>query len=148
MSLWDRAVAAYGQPDAEDACLALQDRYGQCVPFLLWAIWANPDAAALREGLALARRWHEGVIAPLRTARRTLKGPAFDHNDLREEIKAAELKAERGLLEALAKVARRRKGEAMAALSAASAAWGTGAGAPKQALQRLADAVSASLAAK
>lgn len=148
MSLWDWAVEAYGRPGTEDACLALQDRYGQCAPLLLWALWANPGEDALKDGLAVAKRWHHGVIAPLRAARRTLKEPAFSHEDLREEIKAAELKAEKGLLEALAKVSRRRKGEALDALMAASAAWGVGAGAPKQALQQLADAVSASLPAK
>ncbi|HEX6866394.1 MAG TPA: TIGR02444 family protein [Caulobacteraceae bacterium] len=147
MSLWDWAVEAYGRPDAEAACLALQDRYGQCVPFLLWAVWANPDEAALNAGMRVARGWHGGVIAPLRSARRAMKEPPFDDEALREEIKACELKAERGLLEALAPVTRRRKGEAMASLMAASALWGAGAGAPKQALQRLADAVSDSLPA-
>jgi uncharacterized protein (TIGR02444 family) len=148
VSLWDWAVEAYALPGAEDACLALQDRYGQCAPFLLWAIWANPSEDALKDGLAVAKRFHHGVIAPLRAARRTLKEPAFNLEALREEIKAAELKAEKGLLDALAKTSRRRKGEALDALMAASAAWGVGAGAPRQALQQLADAVSGSLPAK
>ncbi len=148
MSLWDWAVEAYGRPDAEEACLALQDRHGQCAPFLLWAVWANPDEAALNEGMKLAKRWHGAVISPLRVARRAMKEPPFAHEALREEIKAAELKAERALLEALEPVAPRKDGEALAALMAASALWGVGAAAPKQALQRLADAVSGSLPAR
>jgi len=148
LSLWDWAVEAYGRPGAEAACLALQDRYGQCVPFLLWAIWANPGEAALNEGLGVARGWHRAVIAPLRGARRTLKEPPFAQDELREEIKAAELKAERAMLEALEPVAGRKDGDALAALMAASALWGAGAGAPKQALQQLAEAVSASLPAR
>lgn len=138
MSLWDWAVETYGRPGVAEACLALQDSYGQNVSFLLWAIWANPDEAALARGVQVARDWDQAVLAPLRSVRRALK----TDEALREDIKAAELKAERRLLETLAPLAKAAPGEALAALSAASTAWGSGAAAPRPALQRLAAAVS------
>ena len=127
MKLWDWAVTAYDGPGVADACLALQDSYGQNVPFLLWAAWSHPDEATLKQGRQIARDWDRAVTGPLRSVRRELKG-STSHEELREDIKAAELKAERALLEAL---------------TAASTAWGAGAAAPTAALRRLAAAVSA-----
>ena len=127
MKLWDWAVGAYDRSDVADACLKLQDSYGQNVPFLLWAAWAHPDEATLKRGRQIAKDWDRAVTGPLRAVRRELKGSA-PHEELRADIKAAELKAERALLEAL---------------TAASTAWGAGAAAPGAALRRLAAAVSA-----
>ena len=142
MKLWDWAVTAYDGPGVADACLALQDSYGQNVPFLLWAAWSHPDEATLKQGRQIARDWDRAVTGPLRSVRRELKG-STSHEELREDIRAAELKAERALLEALEPLAKRRKGDVFEALIAASAAWGAGAAAPQAALRRLAAALSA-----
>ena len=82
------------------------------------------------------------MLSPLRMARRALKTPQFASDDAREDVKAAELKAERTLLERLEPLAPRAAGDPMQTLTAASTAWGAGAPAPGKALQRLADAVS------
>jgi uncharacterized protein (TIGR02444 family) len=141
LSLWDWAVSTYERPGVADACLALQDRYGQNVSFLLWAIWASPEEAALKQGAKLARDWDQAVLSPLRGVRRALKTPPFKDDSLRETVKAAELDAERLLLLALSKLAAPVDGDALEALTAASTAWGAGAAAPRAPLQRLAAAV-------
>jgi uncharacterized protein (TIGR02444 family) len=147
MPLWDWTLTAYGQPGVPEACLALQDAHGQNTSFLLWAVWAEgPDAAALAEGAKVAKAWDITVLTPIRDIRRALK-PAFIGVDddaregLREDVKAAELRAERVLMESLEAVARAESGghPALEALKAASAAWG--APAPDDALALLAAAL-------
>ena len=109
MSLWDFAVAAYRRPGVEQDCLALQDEHGQCVPLLLWRLWAldrRIGASELARAVELARRWETSVVAPLRSVRRGLREPfagvAEDARlGLREKLKADELAAERILLESL-----------------------------------------------
>ena len=132
MSLWDWTLKAYGQAGVPEATLALQDSHGQNTSFLLWAVWAEgPDATALAEGAKVARAWDQTVLTPTRDIRRALK-PAFpgvdDHarEGLREDIKAAELRAERVLMESLESLAGSESGghPALEALKAASAAWG------------------------
>ncbi len=108
---WDWAVEAYGRGGVAEACLALQDDHGQCVPLLLWAAWRGMTGARIGDdagtrAVALSRAWSEGVIAPLRAARRRLKTPLSegDENDrlpLREHIKAIELEAEQALMRQL-----------------------------------------------
>jgi uncharacterized protein (TIGR02444 family) len=130
--LWEWAEAAYARPGAAQACLKLQDEHGQNVCLLLWAVWAGGlDAAQLAAGVRLARRWETDVVAPLRRVRRALKDEAAGiareaRLRLRAEIQAAELEAERALLEGLQALGSRAVGgaEALVALNAASAAWG------------------------
>lgn len=141
MSLWDWAVSAYDRPPAAAACLALQDNHGQNVSLLLWALWARPDDATAKRGAQAAKEWDRTVLAPLRGVRRALKGSEAGET-LREDVKAAELKAERLLLEALEPLTSPSEREPIEALVSASTAWGAGASAPRQALLRLADAVS------
>ncbi len=115
MRLWEWAVRAYAKPGVEAACLELQDGWDQNAPYLLWAAWAASegkklDAEALEDGCDLARAWDEAAIAQLRTLRRTLKKPIPDLEDdgreaVRAHVKAAELEAERRLLEQLETVA-------------------------------------------
>lgn len=144
MSIWSWTLEAYARPDVPDACLALQDAHGQNTPFLLWAIWAEgPPAEVLAKGEALAKAWEAEVLSPIRTVRRRLKADfapvdAGARLALREDIKAAELHAERLLMETLADLVGQHKGgvPALAALEAASAAWGRTA--PLDALARLA----------
>lgn len=147
MAVWEWALEAYGRDGVAEACLALQDAHGQNVPFLLWAVWAEAaDPGLLRQAAEVARAWDAVAVAPLRAVRRDLKTrrPPVDdgaREALREDVKAAELRAERCLLETLAAQTGARRGGAPAldALRAASHAWGSPA--PDAALAALARAL-------
>lgn len=131
MGLWNWAVDTYGRAGVAQAALTLQDEHGQNVPLLLWAAFARTtDPQALAAAAALARTWEATAILPLRGVRRALKAPQPPTPDatreaLRAQVKAAELAAERCLLEALEAIDPGRAplvplGEAMAA---AGRAW-------------------------
>ncbi|WP_374573938.1 TIGR02444 family protein [Phenylobacterium sp.] len=147
MSIWEWALEVYARPGAPEACLALQDEHGQNTSLLLWAVWAETtDSDLLARAATAARAWDETALKPLRAVRRALKAPAPPIEDaaregLREDVKAAELRAERVLLETLQAMSPHRKGgaPALAALEAATAAWGRPA--PAQALAALAEAL-------
>jgi uncharacterized protein (TIGR02444 family) len=132
MSLWDWTLKAYAQPGVPEACLRLQDVLGQNTDLLLWAVWAETaDQDLLARAAELARAWEATALVPLREVRRALKAPFPRVEDgaregLREDVKAAELRAERVLMEALETMSRHSRGGAHAldALKAASAAWG------------------------
>lgn len=108
---WDWAVEAYGRDGVADACLALQDDHGQCVPLLLWAAWRGTTAARIsddvgRRAVAMSRAWSDGVITPLRSVRRRLKTALSEGDEtvrlpLRDQVKAIELEAERALMRQL-----------------------------------------------
>ncbi|MDB5463386.1 MAG: hypothetical protein JWP23_1775 [Phenylobacterium sp.] len=146
MALWDWTLEAYAQAGVPEACLALQDEYGQNTSLLLWAVWAEAaDPALLARAADVARRWEALPLSPLRSVRRALK-PAFDgvadadREGLRDDVKAAELRAERVLMEALEAMSGAQGGaHALAALEAASKAWGRPA--PADALAVLAAAL-------
>jgi uncharacterized protein (TIGR02444 family) len=147
MSIWDWTLRAYGQNGVPEACLTLQDDYAQNTSFLLWAVWAEAeDPAMLARAAVWAKDWDEKVLTPIRDSRRALK-PAFPpvgdgaREGLRDDIKAAELRAERVLMETLAEMAGAASGDAHAldALRAAAAAWGRPV--PDAALARLAQAL-------
>lgn len=154
VTLWDWARSVYARPGVEALCLALQDRHGQCVAYLIWAAWAARTgravgAARVAEAASLARGWDVQVIAPLRGIRRALKQPVAGVEPqgqaaLRTRIKAEELAAEQLLLEALEALTPASAGAAaldpVVALSAASAAWG--APAPDDLLEALSSAFS------
>ncbi|MBR7618410.1 TIGR02444 family protein [Phenylobacterium sp. 20VBR1] len=148
MSLWDWTLEAYGQAGVPQATLALQDAHGQNTSFLLWAVWAEgPGPEALSQAVAAAKSWDAAVLVPIRDVRRTLKAamPPVDdgaREGLREDVKAAELRAERVLMETLEGIAGASSGGhgALAALQAASAAWGRPA--PDDALAVLARALT------
>ena len=109
--LWTWAVAAYEAPGVAEACLSLQDHNEQNVPLLLWAAWVavtgrRPDEETIEAACDTARAWQTTTIAPLRAVRRTLKTPVPDLETdarlaVREQVKAAELAAERHLLNGL-----------------------------------------------
>ncbi len=147
MGLWDETLEAYGRPGVPEACLVLQDTFGQNTSLLLWAVWAETaDPAILARAADVARRWEAMTLAPIRAVRRALK-PAFPgvadaaRQDLREDVKAVELRAERVLMETLETLTPGGGGaHALAALEAASAAWGKPA--PADALAALAAALS------
>jgi uncharacterized protein (TIGR02444 family) len=146
MGLWDWTLKAYGQAGVPEAALVLQDAYGQNTSLLLWAVWAETaDPDLLSRAADIARRWEVLAPGPIRAVRRALK-PAFPGIDdarreaLREDVKAAELRAERVLMESLEAMTGDRGGaQALAALEAASAAWGEPA--PSDALATLAAAL-------
>ena len=109
--LWTWACAAYAAPGVADACLSLQDYPEQNAPLLLWAAWTaatgrRPDEETIEAACDTARAWQTTTIAPLRAVRRTLKTPVPDLETdarlaVREQVKAAELAAERHLLNGL-----------------------------------------------
>ncbi|HWU48548.1 MAG TPA: TIGR02444 family protein [Asticcacaulis sp.] len=144
--LWDWALRAYAGEGVAEACLALQDDHGQCVPLLLWAAWRG-DASQAEAAAQIARDW-QAVIVPLRDARRRLKtevsaGDEADRLALRTQVKAAELQAEKVLLARLATLS---DGKSMLnqdvaiSLRATAAAWGGPI--PEDALARLAQALT------
>jgi len=151
MSLWEWALETYAHPGVADACLDLQDRHGQNVPFLLWAVWAQTsDPATLRAAADAARSWESAAVAPLRAARRNLVFPAPPMDDdrreaLRETIREAEFAAERLLMETLEArtSARRAPVSTLESLRGAALAWGRTA--PDDALHVLADAIDVGL---
>jgi uncharacterized protein (TIGR02444 family) len=146
MSLWEWTLQAYAQPGAPEACLRLQDEFGQNTSLLLWAVWAEAsDAGLLARGAEVARAWEATALVPLREVRRALKAPFPPVDDaaregLREQVKAAELRAERVLMETLEAMTPGQGGaHALAALEAAAAAWGRPA--PERELAALAAAL-------
>ncbi len=153
MTFWTWALEAYARPGAAEACLDLQDRFGQSAPYLLWAAWAVHegrvlDAQTLKAGAELSDRWQAAAVAPLRAARRAMKPsvegvPEAAREDLRAEVKALELKAEQLLIETLEALTPAPGGAVLSmlpALAAASAAWPSAAS--RAALERLAQTLS------
>lgn len=153
MRFWTWALEAYARPGAADACLDLQDRFGQCIPYLLWAAWAaregrTLEAPVLRAGAELSQRWEAAAVGPLRAARRAMKPSVAGiaeaaRETLRAEAKALELKAERLLIETLEALTPEAGGAPSPlgpALSSAARAWA--AEASPEALERLAQTLS------
>jgi uncharacterized protein (TIGR02444 family) len=130
-AIWEWVLEAYGRPGVPDACLKLQDDHGQNTNLLLWAVWAEAkDPELLGRAAEVARAWEAAAVLPLREARRALKAKLppvsdSDREGLREDVKAAELRAERVLLETLARLSGEARGgaQALEALKAASSAW-------------------------
>ena len=147
-TLWDWVLEGYARPGVPETCLALQDDYGQNTSLLLWAARSRlADAAALAEAARTARAWDETTLVPLRAVRRNLKAPSPPVEDqaregLREDVKAAELRAERVLIETLERIGANgpRHSSALEAVTAAVQAWGRPA--PVETLAALTDAVA------
>jgi uncharacterized protein (TIGR02444 family) len=109
--LWDFALAFYGRPGVEAACLLLQDEAGVDVCELLWHCWLYRHGLILAEEpseLASIRHWQREVTLPLRGLRRQLKAEAArnaDTAEVRRRIQQAELAAERETLARLQRLA-------------------------------------------
>lgn len=102
---WVFALALYGMPEAGSNFLVLQDLCAVDVTFLIFALYlrqrrgttpGRPLLQALKEAVA---DWRTRVVAPIRRVRHDLKGmeERGDHplvGNLRQTIKAAELRAE------------------------------------------------------
>ncbi len=146
MSLWNWVVTAYDRPGVAAACLRLQDDFGQNISLLLWAWRTTPDPALLARAVAATRAWDETALKPLRAVRRALKTPLAPVADaareaLREDVKAAELQAERILVETLERLGGAPAGgsRSLDPLKAVAQAWGRPA--PDAALASLAAAL-------
>lgn len=107
-TLWDYAVTLYGQPGVREACLDLQDRCDLDVDLLLFAVWsaaAGPgqlNVQAFNECIELTAAWREGVLKPLRGARRASASmPGALAGAIPEQLQATELNAERVELDML-----------------------------------------------
>jgi uncharacterized protein (TIGR02444 family) len=110
---WSFALSLYGRPGIADACLLLQERLGADVCLLLFALFLAREHGAVLEASDLESldcaiaNWRREVIYPLRSVRRRMRsgpqpapGPATE--PLRQQIKAAEIRAEQIELAALA----------------------------------------------
>ena len=146
MAIWDWVLQAYSRPGVPAATLALQDAYGQNTSYLLWAVHtASEEPELLARAAEVARRWDCKALVPLREVRRALKPamPPFSdaaRENLRDTVKGLELAAERLLMETLSTMSPQRGAAGtLAALEAASCAWGNPA--PASALADLAAAL-------
>jgi uncharacterized protein (TIGR02444 family) len=102
---WNFSIAVYRSSEVQDECLRLQDEFRLDVNLiLLCAFLGAVHGVALSAGdIASARQeigqWHEDIVRPLRSARRALKtidvADAEAAMELRTQVKAAELEAER-----------------------------------------------------
>ena len=103
--LWDFAQRFYARPGAEKACLSLQAN-GADVCLLLTALWLEQRKAGCDESRCaalqgIARPWQHEVVKPLRQLRMNWRNAAqLDGQlaNLRDQVKALELQAERSLL--------------------------------------------------
>jgi uncharacterized protein (TIGR02444 family) len=100
---WDFTLAIYQKAGVSPACIALQDRHGLDVNFLLMCLFAGARGGALGDAEfarleAAVAPWRQNVIHPLRSVRRWLKEQqlvAKDQSDpLRRAILAREIDSE------------------------------------------------------
>jgi len=107
-TFWEFSLRTYGQPGVAEACLALQDEHGADVNLLLYCCWAGWRSAALDESafgraMRFSQQWARNVVQPLRGVRRWMKSGGCEGDlpdfgacmDLRQEVKAVELSAEK-----------------------------------------------------
>jgi uncharacterized protein (TIGR02444 family) len=127
---WDFSLDVYARPDMRDACLKLQDEAGADVNILLLCLWL---AALRRPALSPdlleridreAAPWREGVIGPLRQARRGLADFVGlpEYAELKERIQQAELDGENRAQRELSALAMRLVASERATLPPAEAA--------------------------
>lgn len=98
-------LRVYAAPGVAEWCLAQQDGLGADVNILLWAAWRGAGGrrlapADLAAAEAATAPWRDGVVRPLRAARRAMRGDlgaigAAAAAELRRRAKALELEAER-----------------------------------------------------
>ena len=108
-AFWAWSVARYDLPGVAPRLLDLQDTFGLEVGPLLFGIWladtgrslgddVDAAVATLRVAAASAWHWQQGVVKPLRAARRAVKALAVRTGPepaLYARFKALELEAER-----------------------------------------------------
>lgn len=103
------AGTVYAQDAVREVCLEWQDRHGVDVNLLLFACWfgltrGEMPGELMQRAVQLSGAWQGRITGPLRRCRRDMKhwhpgGPRMprspDYEALREQIKTAELEAER-----------------------------------------------------
>lgn len=102
---WRFSLRFYALPGVAPACLALQDEAGVDVNLLLFLLFLASERrpvspADIRRLDSTIAAWRDSVVKPLRALRRRLKGgaegiPAGASERFRDQIKRAELEAER-----------------------------------------------------
>lgn len=110
--LWSFSLGTYARPGVESACLTLQSA-GVNVCLLLCGLWLEErgtvcNARRLEQLRNIAEPWDAEVVRPLRALRTQWKAAAAADaalHELREQVKALELEAERHLLLRLERVA-------------------------------------------
>lgn len=113
--LWAFALGVYAAPGIEAVCLELQDRFGADVVLVLFLVWlglgGRRTAGEELEGYAdLARGWQDGIIRPLREARRRLKAAAGHGVPAAyQSVKETELMLEREELRSLSDLSQARE---------------------------------------
>ena len=105
---WEFSTWAYGEPDVEKSCLALQNRLGADVTMVMYCLWlaqrGTPGghlARYLGAAIKLSRDWQRSFVEPLRTCRHNFKdfivntdmgGPELSAaNILRDRIRQSEV---------------------------------------------------------
>lgn len=114
VSLWDFALTVYAKQNVETACLQLQDEYGFDIPLLLFCCWSGWRYGAVSEAqlqavISFSGECSQQSVVPLRHIRRLMKirysdtWPVLESawEDLRSQVKTAELLAEQLLLDGL-----------------------------------------------
>lgn len=134
-AFWSWSLAFYDRPGVPAACIGLQDRCGVDVNLLLLGLWLAArglrlNSAAAARIAARAEGWQSEVVAPLRSVRRRLRqglgaldGGAEALVELRRQIAAAELEAERLEQQELERLAASGRGAAPATSATAAANW-------------------------
>lgn len=108
---WDFSVWAYGEPDVEKSCLALQNRLGADVTMIMFCLWLAQRGTSggylaryLGAAIKLSRDWQRSFVEPLRGCRTNFKEfiantdmgveEADTAHALRDRIKQCELDME------------------------------------------------------
>ncbi|EJM10283.1 TIGR02444 family protein [Pseudomonas sp. GM18] len=110
--LWSFSLDTYARPGVEGACLQLQST-GVNVCLLLCGLWLGQRGVTCNEQRlqllrGVAGPWDADVVQPLRALRQQWKAAASEDaglDDLREQVKALEMEAERHLLLRLERLA-------------------------------------------
>lgn len=81
--LWDYALALYGKPGVETACLELQRRHGIDVNLVLFCCWLGQEGIDLNQPLlaranAATQGWQAEVVRPLRALRNRLQAKLIE----------------------------------------------------------------------
>ncbi len=113
LDLWSFAKHVYAQPGVEAQGLELQAK-GADVCLVLAALWLERDqvsctAERLQQLQQLAQTWQGEVITPLRKIRQAWKPAAqtdSELNQLRQQLLALELQAERTLLQRIERLSK------------------------------------------
>jgi len=104
-AFWNFSCAVYAEPGVQEACLALQDRFGLDVNLALLCAWVGAERAGSMEAghlaaaAALIGDWQGEVVRPLRHVRQRIKRLALMADpavaSFRGRVADVELEAER-----------------------------------------------------